>query len=385
MSPARKLAFDILDRVESGGWAGELLLARAGCLEPRDRALATALVFGVLRYRAQIDHLMSLFGGRQPQRLDVEVRIILRLALYQLRYLDRLPPHAVVSDAVDLTRRAHKRSAAGFVNAVLRKVDRRPVPWPDTATALSLPAWLLERWQRRYGTDVAHATARAFLAEPETYVRIPAPPPAHLELEPTEVPGCWRLLAGDPEGFRMQDLGSQWVVSLLDLHPGLRFLDLCAAPGNKTAQALESGVAAVACDRNRRRLGALDGLACGRVVLDGTRSLPFPRRFDRILVDAPCSGTGTLGRNPEIRWRIQPSDPDRHAGRQRDLLRHALECLAPGGRLVYSTCSLEPEENEQVVEAVIGTGGRCRLVETKQRMPGREKGDGFFAAVITSE
>ena len=166
---------------------------------------------------------------------------------------------------------------------------------------------------------------------------------------------------------------------LLDLEAGQTFLDLCAAPGNKTAQALECGVRAVACDLHLRRLARMKELGCDFVVLDGTRPLPFAARFDRILVDAPCSGTGTLARNPEIKWRLRPADvADLHAS-QTALLRNALKLLAPGGRLVYSTCSLEREENEEVVEAV-APGARLW-----RRLPGVHPGDGFFAAVLTSD
>ena len=182
-------------------------------------------------------------------------------------------------------------------------------------------------------------------------------------------------------GSRFQDIGSQAIVPLLRLEPGERFLDLCAAPGNKTAQALESGVRAVACDLRLRRLAQLKRLEAHLVVLDGTRPLPFARRFDRILVDAPCSGTGTLGRNPEIKWRLRPDDLDDLRRRQGALLANARAALAPGGLLVYSTCSLEPEENEGVVAAVPPE----LVVETMRRIPGRDAGDGFYAAVIKSE
>ena len=177
---------------------------------------------------------------------------------------------------------------------------------------------------------------------------------------------------------RIQDIGSQAVVPLLKLEPGRTFLDLCAAPGNKTAQALESGVVAVACDLHWRRLKNLLPLGCNLVVLDATRPLPFRRQFDRILVDAPCSGTGTMGRNPEIKWRLTPEDlQDLHA-RQVKILRNALQALAPSGVLVYSTCSLECEENENVVEEATGR----HVPPVLQRIPGITPGDGFFGFVL---
>ena len=348
-SPARLAAFDILHRVETGAYASDLLLAQTAAFDARDAGLAAEIVFGVLRYRAQLDYLIEHYSGRRG-KLDIEVRIALRMAIYQLRYLERIPSHAAVADSVDLVKRAHKRSATGFVNAVLRKVTREPAPWPSREVALSCPEWLLARWEKHFGAEAAAGIARAALEEPEKYVRISS------------------------AGERRQDIGSQSIVPLLRLEAGQTFLDLCAAPGNKTAQALEAGVRAIAADLRFHRLRQLKPLDAGLVVLDGTQPLPFGRGFDRILVDAPCSGTGTLGRNPEIKWRLKPADLDDLHGRQTALLRNALALLKPGGILVYSTCSLEPEENEEVVAA--------RATQTMQRIPGRDAGDGFYAAVI---
>jgi 16S rRNA (cytosine967-C5)-methyltransferase len=355
MSPARWLAFEILTEVERGGYAADLLAARAAPLDTRDAGLASEIVFGVLRYRAQLDHLIEHYSGKPAARLDDPVRQALRMGIYQLRYLERVPAHAAVSESVELIKRARKRSAAGFANAVLRKVDRAPVVWPSADVELSHPAWLVERWERQYGPQTAADIARANLRVPESYV--------------------------NPETARIQDIGSQSIVPLLRLQPGQTFLDLCAAPGNKTAQALAAGVRAIACDIHLRRLAPLKALGIDLVVLDGTRPLPFRRRFDRILIDAPCSGTGTLAHNPEIKWRLQPEDlADLHA-RQAALLEQGRRALAPGGVLVYSTCSLEREENEDVV-ATVPAG---LVVETMRRIPGREAGDGFFAAVIMAD
>ena len=352
-SAARTVAFDILRKVEAGGYASDLLLDAP--LDPRDAGLASQIVFGVLRFRAQLDFLIEHYSGR-TRRLDPEVRAALRMAIYQLRYLERVPPHAAVAESVELVKRARKTSAAGFVNAVLRKVDRRPLTWPTREVELSCPEWLLARWDSFYGAAAAVAIARAALREPETYLRIGA------------------------AGTRVQDIGSQSIVPLLQLQAGQRLLDLCAAPGNKTAQALESGVQVVACDRYFRRLRPMAGLGADLVLLDGTCPLPFSRPFDRILVDAPCSGTGTLGRNPEIKWRLSPQDLPNFQHRQIALLAQARTLLAPGGLLVYSTCSLEQDENEAMVErAAPGV-----VAETLHRLPGRDEGDGFFAAVIKS-
>ncbi len=352
ISAARLTAFDILRKVEAGGYASDLLRLHTAALDSRDAGLASEIVFGVLRYQAQLDYLIEHYSGRS-QKLDREVRLALRMGIYQLRYLARIPSHAAVADSVELTKRAHKRSAAGLVNAVLRNVTRDPVAWPNREVELSCPEWLLARWERNYGAETAIAIARAALAEPVEYTR----------------------------GGRIQDIGSQSIVPLLRLSPGQSFLDLCAAPGNKTAQALESGVRVIACDLHHHRIAQMQSITPNLLVLDATRPLPFARAFDRILVDAPCSGTGTLGRNPEIKWRLTPADLEDLHRRQVALLANARAALGPGGLLVYSTCSLEPEENQ----AVVVTAPAALVVETMRRIPGRDPGDGFEAAVIKSE
>jgi 16S rRNA (cytosine967-C5)-methyltransferase len=372
----RSLAFDILLLVEKGGYASDLLHARSGPLAPRDAALASELVFGVLRVQSQLDFLIALYSGRDAARLDAEVRIALRMGVYQLRYLERIPPHAAIHESVELIKRARKRSAAGLANAVLRKVNRDPVAWPSREIGLAHPAWLLERWDRQFGPEAATAIARANLERPATYVRVPPGAAPGPNLEATNISGCYRLVSGDPGGFRVQDIGSQSIVPLLEPAPGQSFLDLCAAPGNKTAQALESGVRAVAADFHWPRLAPLKALGIDLVVLDAREPLPFRRQFDRILVDAPCTGTGTLARNPEIKWRLKPESIGELREAQKRILRSALNALAPGGRLVYSTCSLEREENEDVAGSL--------AIRTMRRTPGRDPGDGFFAAVIES-
>ena len=282
-------------------------------------------------------------------KLDSEVRTILRMGIFQLRYLDRIPAHAAVAESVELVKQARKRSATGFVNAVLRKVHRDPIAWPDRATELNLPPWLLAHWDAHYGPDAATRMAQAALEEPEASI--------------------------NPETGRQQDIGARSIVPLLDVHPGMLVLDLCAAPGNKTAQILAAGARVVACDRYEKRLTSVDATAM-RVQLDASHPLPFAPVFDRILLDAPCSGTGTLARNPEIKWRLKEEDLADFAAQQRTMLANALACLKPEGRLVYATCSLEREENESIAEPHAPR-------ETLLRQPGRDQGDGFFAAVLT--
>lgn len=375
LAPARKAAFAALLAVERGAWSTEALAAKSVHLDPRDAGLASDIVFGVLRRRGELDDVIRQYSKVPLERLDPEVWIALEMAFYQIRFLDRVPSHAAVNDAVELARRSGTASAASFVNAVLRQSQRRPVEVPET---LSTPAWLLDRWTAQYGRETALGIARASLKIPERYIRVgSAEAPAGAE--PTDVPGCYRLASGDPGRFRFQDISAQAVVPMLRLEAGQTFLDLCASPGNKTAQALETPrLRAVACDIHLSRARMLRELGAPVVALDAREPLPFERKFDRILLDAPCSGTGTLARNPEIKWKLEPEDFADLQERQIAILRSALGQLAPGGLLVYSTCSLEREENEDVVAASGAT-----VVETMQRIPGREAGDGFFAFVLS--
>jgi 16S rRNA (cytosine967-C5)-methyltransferase len=384
ISPARRVAFDVLKRVEvDDAFASDALGAASEDVKASDAGLAEELTFGVLRFQAQIDFLIGFYSGKLVHRLDPEVRIALRMGIYQLRYLDRVPTYAAVGESVELVKWARKRSAAGMVNAVLRKVTREPVQWPDRATELSMPKWLLDRWDTEFGPDIAAGIAWAALRRPDTYVRMPEERPG-LVLEPAEVPGSFRVISGDARGLRVQDIGSQSIVPLLDLRAGQRFLDLCSAPGNKTAHALESGVSAIACDVHLHRLKKMSG--CARVVLDASGPLPFRREFERILVDAPCSGTGTLARNPEIKWKLRAGDVEELHAKQVLILRQAIDAMGSPGRLVYSTCSLERQENEDVVAEAIGPGnGRMRVHSTHRRTPGIDAGDGFFAAILVSD
>jgi 16S rRNA (cytosine967-C5)-methyltransferase len=353
-------------------------------MDSRDAGLASQIVFGCLRYQGQLDFLIQHYSRRKPDDVEQPVRIALRMGLFQLRYLDRIPVHAAVHETVELAK-SHRRAAAGFVNAVLRKVNRSPVKWPDGATALSCPAWLTERWDKHFGPGQGRKIAAAALEEPARYIRVRPGEPvnADLDLVPTDVPGCYELVSGSAGGMRFHDIGSQAIVPLLDLVPGQTYLDLCAAPGNKTVQALETAVKAIACDISETRIRQIPAV-CPRVVLDGSRPLPFSRKFDRIFIDAPCSGTGTLSRNPEIKWRVEPEDLLRFQNRQAAILERALDQLQPGGKLVYATCSLEEEENEDVVRAAVRKRREIRIVKEMWRLPGREPGDGFFAAVLTS-
>ena len=386
ISSARLAAFDVLTEVEEGGYASDLLRIRTADVETRDAGLAGQIVFGTLRFQLQLDHLISTYSGRAAAGLHRAVMIALRMALFQLRYLSRVPPHAAVHETVELVK-IHRRAASGFANAVLRKVNRDAVPWPDRATELCCPAYLLQRWDEHFGTAQSDAVARAGLDSPDEYIRVPAGEdlPPGLQVEPTEVAGAFLVTGGQRrEAVRLQDIGSQAIIPLLDLQAGQRFLDLCSAPGNKTRQALESNPGlAIACDVSFARLSTV-GPLCPRVVLDGTRALPFPAgSFDRIFVDAPCSGTGTIRRNPEIKWRVRTHDFGAFREKQIGLVEQAAKALKPDGKLLYATCSLEREENEDVVSAICERTS-LRLEKSVWRIPGRDPGDGFYAAVLTA-
>lgn len=352
ISPARSAAFLVLEEVAGGAYASDVLRDKASGLTARDAGLAGQIVFGSLRFMAQLDFLIERYSGRAAERLDLPVRVALRAAVFQLRYLERIPAHAAVHESVEWVKR-RKRSAAGLTNAVLRKVTRDETPWPDEATALSCPQWLLARWSEHFGSGAARGIAMAGLQEPQVYIRVRpgCESPGELcragvTIEATDVAGCWRVVSGGAAGLRLHDISSQAIVPLLDLRAGQSYLDLCAAPGNKTLQALEADPAlAVACDVSFRRLREMPAI-CPRVVLDAAAPLPFERTFDRVFIDAPCSGTGTIGRNPEIKWRVKEQDFERFGVKQRAILQRGLDVLAPGGRLLYATCSLEKEENE---------------------------------------
>ncbi len=372
--------------------------ARDGLVDERDRALAAAIVHGTLRWQRACDHLIAQFARRPPDALDLDVLLILRLSLFQLQHLDRVPAAAVVDDAVNLTRMARKRSASGLVNAVLRSVlrGRRALPFPARPTAPfsraealqylgvcgSHPDWLVARWLDRVGFDATERWLR-FNNEPapmmlavNTLRATPATARAALAADGVETaearfaPLGLRVVGGNPlhrpadGSVLVQDEASQMVTLAVGARPGERVLDLCAAPGNKTvglAGAMDNSGILVACDVRIPRIDLLRGTldrtgSRGRVVrLDTEAALPFARVFDRVLVDAPCSGLGTLRRDPDVKWRRQEADLAELAGRQSALLARAAAVLAPGGRLVYATCSSEPDESEHVVEAFLAT------------------------------
>ena len=459
ISAARKIAFDVLRRVAAeNAYAADLLYAQlAGGIKKADASLATELTLGVLRRQRLLDFLLERYLERRSEKLDIEVLLALRLGLYQLRYLDRVPQHAAINESVELVKRARKSSAAGMVNAVLRRgaaqariggedldrlVSERLAGGASAEERLGIvhshPTWLVERWLRSLGNERTVALLEAN--------NRPAPLTcAVLEEEASEsvadslrksglevargrwLRGALHLSGGDAaasEAYRageinFQDEASQMVAHLMDARASHSVLDLCAAPGGKTillARAAGEGGRVIAADLREHRLRAMrEQLTRTRatnvwlVALDATRPLPFSQPFDRILIDAPCSGTGTLSRNPEIRWRLKPEDLENAHRSQTAMLSNALAAAAEfrGGatRVVYSTCSLEPEENEQVVAEALSqtrdwqvTSGQAALRPHMRdsaaaeglfgaegffrTFPPEQGTDGFFAAVM---
>ena len=378
-SPARTLALSTLRRLSSGRVTVADLLARpaAEALDERERAFLHTLVLGTLRRRGWLDHVLQRVSSRPLDRLTPGVLDALRLGAYQLLFL-RVPAHAAVSEAVELAREAESRSA-GFANAILRRLQREgPPPEPDATadplgwltTAGSLPRWLAERWCGRLGPGPAVARARGFLEEPPTHVRLnPRVPDAAAQLaaggvetRATDVPGALEASGGRLTDLArrgvvyVQDKGSQ-LVALLAAREGL-VLDACAAPGGKALLIADVGgprTRVIAAEASPRRVSTLArlrsrwGATNVEVLAADALRPPFSGTFDSVLLDAPCSGLGTLGRHPDARWRLAPEDLARHADRQRRLLESLSSLVRPGGRLVYATCSVEPEENEHVV------------------------------------
>jgi 16S rRNA (cytosine967-C5)-methyltransferase len=322
VTAARALALDALDRIERDGAYANLLLPellRRSDLAARDRHFTTELVYGTTRMRRACDFLVDRFVARP---LDLRVRNALRLGAYQLHFLG-LPPHAAVGETVEIA----PKPARGLVNAVLRRVADAPVEWPDEATRLSYPDWIVAELQRSLD-----GTYRGELE------RMNQPPPV------TE----------RPDGYH-QDLASQWVAEAVGAQPGERVADLCAAPGGKSMLLAATGATVVAGDVRVGRVGLIRSNAPDLPVLaaDGVHPPLRPRSFDRVLVDAPCSGLGTLRRRPDARWRIDAGAPTRLAAVQRALIDAGIELLKPGGVLVYSVCTLTEREGPDLARSLL--------------------------------
>ncbi len=413
-SAARKLALRVLRDVERGpDTLGDRLASDdVARLDPRDRAFLHELVLGTLRLRGPIDHALQPLLDRPLARVDRELLGVLRLGAHQILHL-RVPARAAVAEAVDLARETRPRGA-GFVNAVLRRLASvgAPAP-PDPASdplgwlgsAGSLPDWIARRWLARLGPEAAIARARAALAAPPSTFRLNPQLPdalqrvkqAGVEPEALELPGAYVARAGRPSDLHaegvlyLQDENAQ-AIARLAAGRGVT-LDACAAPGGKTLlmadlhrDAGDRVVAAEASGRRREtlaRLVARWGAPNVELVgADAARPAFRPGAFDQLLLDAPCSGLGTLSRHPDLRWRAREDDLPRQAERQGRMLRALLPLLRTGGRLVYATCSTEPEENEGVVSAFVAECG-LRLEPLPDWAEALSTArSGFFAAVL---
>ncbi len=410
-APARTAAFRALVAIQANhrDLPTALVESRRRLEDDRDRSLAAAIVHGTLRWQRACDFLIERVSARPLASLDQDVLVILRLSLYQILHLDRVPSAAVVDDAVNLARAAGKRSATGFVNAVLRSTlrQRRALPFPprpddlaDRAAPLlylgvtcSHPEWLVTRWLDRVGFEQAEKWVR-FNNEPapltlsinrlratRNQVRS-ALAAENVECEETPLaPHGLRVVTGNPlrqadhDGFLVQDEASQLVPLVVDAQPGERTLDLCAAPGGKTVMMsgdMEDRGVLAACDVRTRRVTLLRDTirqaGCRHaypVHVPAEGPLPFGSTFDRVLVDAPCSGLGTVRRDPDIKWRRHEADLAGLADRQVTLLHRAAVVVRPGGRLVYATCSSEPEENEQVVDRFLAANPAFRVLDLR--------------------
>lgn len=433
-SPARLAAFKILLRVErEESFAVELLHSQLlDDLSTADRNLTTEIVMGVLRWRSALDQAIAYFSFTPFRKLDLEVVTALRMGAYQVMFLSKIPSHAAVNETVELVKEAKKASAGGLANAVMRKIlalrrsGKRIQGTGTLAERFAHPEWLVGRWVEQFGQEVAQSICEYDQHVPETALRLSAlDDEDHLRREGVELaPGALiknarRVLSGEviatdlfqSARVAIQDEGSQLVAALVG--EGQKILDCCAAPGGKTGAMAtrlpEAEIFAAELHPHRARLlRQMSPQENVRVVTADALHLPFAAEFDRVLADVPCSGTGTLARNPEIKWRLKPEDLEDLQQRQIAILLAAMKHVTRGGRLVYSTCSLEREENEQVVETVLEQNPEFQIVPVTEELarlqrsgdlvwgdiellvsghylrtiPGVQPCDGFFAAVL---
>jgi 16S rRNA (cytosine967-C5)-methyltransferase len=443
---AREAAAHALVALERGRTtlAAEIDAVRKRVRDERDRGLLVELATGTVRWRAELDAMLGPHSSRPLGELAPEIRAILRLTAYQLKHLDRIPAHAALHEAVDLARTLGHPRASGFVNAVLRSLQRdakrtrlpakpaadasRDAQVAYLATTLSHPAWLVTRWIERYGFDAAERWCRFNNTSPEITVRplgalsvaelltalqaagVSAAPARFVADAVTLPPGeLGRVPHALAEQILVQDEASQLVARATGAAPGHRVLDVCASPGGKTlviATDLHGDGLLVAADFRSARIRLLQRTVRGAastipiVALDATKPLPFGPVFDRVFVDAPCSGLGVLRRDPDVKWSRAAGDLALMSEGQRLMLARAADVVAPGGRVIYATCSSEPEENDDVVDAFLARDARFApvpvalgalvtgadaMIEPTGRLrtlPFRDGLDAFFAAAL---
>jgi 16S rRNA (cytosine967-C5)-methyltransferase len=417
----REIAIRVMRQRRASGDYVEKLLEREldlHPLSPLDRALCQELVYGMVRWQGTLDWLVARKTGDRSQ--NISLRALLHLGLYQLFWLQRIPDHAAVHETVELAKKLGFGPRAGFLNAVLRGYIRQrgatkklleDLKQTDAAAGYSHPKWLVERWQARWGksqtaqllewnnqppriyarlnelkTDAARLTARWEQEGIEFEERVLDWTGPHLVFELRRHPPLARLGSFQDGWFYVQDPSTLLSVRSLDPQPGESILDLCAAPGGKTtyiAQLMSNRGRIAARDNQPERLKMLEenGRRLGTTCVDFSAA---PGPFDRILIDAPCSNTGVLRRRVDARWRVQPAELKRLSKAQSALLSQAATELKPGGTLVYSTCSLEPEENEEVVRRFLESQPVFKLENERQLLPFVEGVDGAYVAMLRS-
>lgn len=394
MSPSRSAAFRILLAVANQRGNSDALLhsAQVTALSAEDRKLATALVMGVLRWQIALDAAIREHLMRPDVSLPIEASIAMRLGVFQLKLLERVPVHAAIHESVELVKDGAAPHTSGLVNAVLRKIAGTGLLPGQALAERAHPEWLLGRWRMNYGAAAMETICRYDQSVPPVSLRITNASAEERLLEEgvelrsgsflrdarvVERGSVWESTPFKDGGVRVQDEGSQLVAELAG--SGNEILDCCAAPGGKTAILAENNpeAAVLACDSSSERLRTMKRLLgksslSRRITYRHLDAKEFAndleRRFDLVLCDVPCSGTGTLARNPEIRHRLGVADVREQQERQKKILENALRTVTPGGRLVYSTCSLEPEENEAVVGSALAANKEFVHIDIRERL-----------------
>lgn len=417
ISPARTAAFDILLRIEKeNAYSSVLLPIYEDKLSVADRALCHEMVLGSLRRQLLLDREIDVFA--RQKKLDIEVRIALRLGLYQIRFLTKVPQYSAINESVNLVQRAKKTSAKSLVNAILRKAIRENVEltFADEIERISVeqshPRWLIEKWTAAIGPEETAKFAEANNTAPPKAFRIIGELSLEIQAllkssQPSEfVDGCYISSGGlrSSDSIYIQDEASQMTALAVSVPTGGRSIDVCAAPGGKAGLIAKRNADAnliVAGDIHSHRVNFLhencrrQGVKVAVVQYDALKSLPFgDKTFDSVLVDAPCSGTGTIRHNPEIRYFIGPNDFAELQSKQLRILQNASKLLKKGGLLIYSTCSIEREENEVVCGHFMKENADFRMIEPNapkrfitdegfaRTWPQRDDMDGFFIATF---
>ncbi len=428
ISPARRVCYSLLGQIGSGRIFSDDALNSDSMerLEVRDRHLTTEVVYGTLRWQGILDFLLARESKRLWQDVDENAKILLRMSLYQMWRMDRIPDHALVNDAVELAKRELGRGIDRYVNGILRQLSRQR-PWIQNRfleeappwVQISLPRWIWERWSARFGPDIARDFALSMNLPPRAAAQFLGRSNGLNNITeaftPSEmVPGAYTLISDspadretDPDWLHYQDEASQLIPHLLGPNPGARVWDACAAPGGKTfilSRNCRGSGHIVASDLSAKRISRLAELVkkmdmdnVHLLTADASISPPFVDCFDAVLADVPCSGLGTIRRNPEIKWHFHPSEFNALRQTQVKILSSVSAAVRVGGRLLYATCSTEPEENEQTVEAFLAENDGFRLMPPThparigpwtgrdfmvRTYPSTRLWDGFFAALM---